>query len=122
MTGSSNEAPKIVYYLIAMPRWVRIALITTIALATVLLVFPLIDNIYWHYFFTVETRVIPSIVSAGLGGMMYLLGWHWVVGVFKDERPAINRRTTYYLFISMLIILLDILLLAQGIITANQTI
>ncbi len=114
------QAPRIVRQLMHIPRWGRIVLITLIALAAVLLIFPLVDAVYWHYFFTPETRIAPSIVSAGVGGIMYLLGWYWVVGAFRDEPPPIDKRVTYYLFFSALIILLDILLVIQGIITANQ--
>jgi hypothetical protein len=62
------------------PRWGRILIVAIISLAVTLFVFPQVDSIYIHYFFNEDTVIIPAYISAGLGMVMYVVGWFLVVG------------------------------------------
>ena len=77
---SSQPQSRLVGFIVRWPRLVRILTVALFALAVTLALSPLVDYIYDRYFFSMETRVVPSLVSSGFGLVMYLLGWWLMVG------------------------------------------
>jgi hypothetical protein len=76
----------------ALPRLARMLLVALFALAVTLAVSPLVDLIYDRYFFSVDTVLVPALISAGFGLLMYLLGWWLMVGTVGEPlaaRPAL---------------------------------
>ncbi|MCA9916215.1 MAG: hypothetical protein KC496_22820 [Anaerolineae bacterium] len=100
---------------IQLPRLVRILLIALIALGWVLLIFPLVDLIYFNYFFDMETRALPAYVTAGIGLLIYLFGWYWLVGTvgFKDRMRA-RPIAGLYLLLGLLVFVVDVCLVIYG--------
>ena len=73
-----------------LPRLVRIVLVAMFALGWVLALFPLIDGIYIDYFFDMETRQWPAYISAGIGLMIYMIGWYLLIGtVGRAPKPKL---------------------------------
>ena len=100
--------------LIRLPRLVRIMLAAVLALALTGAIFPLVDQVYIQYFFTPETRIVPSYVSAGLGALVYLVGWLLIVGPTGENRVSSHPMVVVYLLTGMVALCLDIVLVIQG--------
>lgn len=98
---------------LALPRLVRIILIGLFSGAVVLAVFPLIDRIYFYNFFSPDTRAVPAYILAGIGLVYYALGWWLVIGR-AGTRPAVRAATSVYLLTGLIMLLIDFVLIAQG--------
>ncbi len=80
-----------------LPRLARIALAALFAVATTLLLTPIIDNIYLTYFFDFNTRIVPALVSTAAGVVVYLVGWVLMVGFAGTAPPP--RRALFWFFV-----------------------
>jgi hypothetical protein len=95
------------------PRWLRIVLVSVVALAVTLAVFPVVDELYIRFLFNDATRLLPSFVSTGFGIVMYIWGWRLIIGTIGEEQP-VRLAVFWYLVIGILVILLVIGLFLQG--------
>ena len=100
--------------LLTLPRLLRIVIVLVLALATTLAVFPLVDRVYISYFMARETVIVPSLISAAAGAVMYLAGWRLYVGTVGSTRPA-TRALWLYLAVGSIALIIDIVLIIQGI-------
>jgi len=105
--------PTLVERVLLMPRLARMLVAATFALAAALLVTPLVDNVYIENFFSMETRLLPALVSAGLGLVVYAVGWRLLVGVV-GETPSVRPATRYYLIFGVVLLVLVVILVAFG--------
>jgi hypothetical protein len=101
-----------------LPRLIRILLVALFALAVTLALSPLVDLIYDHYFFSMETRIAPALVTATFGLMMYVLGWWLIVGTV-GERPAARAAMVWYFGIGVLAVVVVVYLIATGVSLLN---
>jgi hypothetical protein len=111
----------IINRLLKLPRFVRIIIAGIFALATTLALSPLVDYIYLSYLFTEESRLLPSLVSAGAGLGMYLVGWWLLVGGV-DQVPPARRVLLLYVMVGVLIVCLVIVLGLSGLSSASMPI
>jgi predicted cation transporter len=92
---------------------VRILLVSFFALATTLAVFPVVDEAYFRFLYNDATRLLPSLVSVGVGIIMYIWGWRLIIGTIGEAQP-VRLAAFWYLVIGILAVLLVIGLLVQG--------
>lgn len=110
---------QIVAAVFAQPRMVRIVVVALFALAVTLVMSPIVDGVYLRYFFSRATRIVPSLVSAAFGSLMYLLGWWLLVGVEVDEVHS-RWLVLWYLSLGLLALLLTIILSIIGYIIGTE--
>ena len=99
--------------ILGLPRIVRIGLVMAYSVGLTLLLMPLIDNLYLTYFFASETVLVPALLAAGAGVVMYMIGWRLMIGYVGElppERPVIWM----YVFLGSLILLLVVTLVVIG--------
>jgi hypothetical protein len=104
-------------------RWQRILFSAGIALVVFIAIFPLVDMVYLQFFFTLETRIVPSLVSSMIGLGMYLWGWWLLVGVAGDspqEQVQARPQLVNYFFIGLLALLVDVALIIVGVWQGSQ--
>ena len=105
--------PTLVERVLMMPRLARMLVTAVFALAGALLVTPLVDTVYMDNFFSMETRLLPALVSAGLGMIIYVIGWRLLVGVVGETPPA-RPATRNYLIFGVVLLVLVVALVAFG--------
>ncbi|MAU11163.1 MAG: hypothetical protein CL607_15190 [Anaerolineaceae bacterium] len=114
----SNALANLASRFIQRPRLLRIILVALIALSWVMLVFPLVDLVYFNYFFDVETRAVPAYVTAGIGLLIYMLGWYWLVGtVGLRDRMRARPVAGLYLLLGLLVFVVDVCLVIYGLVS-----
>lgn len=101
------------------PRFIRIAIISVFALAVTALVFPLVDFIYMSNFFSEETRILPSFVSAAFAIITYILGWWLIVGMRGERRPERIAAIFIYIIFGFLVMVFVLILMVNGYSSAN---
>jgi hypothetical protein len=111
----------IVNWLLNIPRVVRILIVGIFAVSVTLGLFQFVDFIYLRLFFTMETRIIPSLVSASFGLAMYLLGWMCFVGT-AGEKPPVRRAVLWYFGTGIFAVFLVLLWMLEGYFTGNAPI
>lgn len=104
--------------LLDLPRVARIGLCTIFAVAVTFALFPLVDYLYLRYLFTMETRVLPAIVSAGFGLLIYMLGWWLIVGI-RGGKPPARLLILWYVGAGTAALIFVIILAVFGISIAN---
>jgi hypothetical protein len=104
--------------LLKLPRFARIVIAGIFALATTLALSPLVDYVYLSYMYTEESRLLPSLVSAGAGLGMYLIGWWLYVGGV-DQLPPARRALLLYVMVGIFIAVLVIILALAGLSSAS---
>ena len=100
---------------IALPRLQRIVLIAIFALAGVLAIFSPIDQVYFSYFFDMNTRGVTAYVIAAIGLVFYMVGWYLLVGTV-GRRPKPRLIAGIYVLLGSVMILLDAVLIIIGLI------
>jgi len=108
---------EIVNGFLKLPRLARIILVAVFALTVTLALSPLVDYVYIRYMFTEQTRLLPSLVSAGAGIAMYLLGWWLVIGSVNarpSARPAILVYLIFGIFAVCLVLILGLMGLSSA--------
>jgi hypothetical protein len=73
--NAQTLSQRLVARILALPRLARVLLVGLFALAVTLSLSPLVDYIYIEYFFNMDTRILPALVSAAVGLGIYVLGW-----------------------------------------------
>lgn len=109
---------RIIGALLGLPRLARILIVAGFGLATTAALFPLIDRIYLTNFFSEQTTVVPSLVSAGAGIIMYVAGWILLVGTRSSQPPRRPAILLYTVF-GIIIVLYVIVLVVNGYSTAT---
>jgi hypothetical protein len=104
---------------LAQPRWLRMVLAAFFALMTALVVTPLVDIIYTDYFFSMDTRLVPALVSTGLGLLVYAVGWRLIVGAIGMQPPP-RRAVGYFMVFGLVVTLVALALVVIGIATNIQ--
>jgi hypothetical protein len=82
--------------ILKLPRLARILIAAIVALITALVASPVVDAIYLRYFYSPDTVIVPSLIAAALGLLMYVAGWRLIVGTVGDDSP-ISRSTLIYM-------------------------
>jgi hypothetical protein len=106
-------------WILSLPRLVRIILIALPSLAVSVIFVPVVDTIYLRYFYTYETRVLPSIIIAAIALTVYLIGWILVVGT-AGEKPEERRAARLYLSASMMLMAIASVYLAVLMLSAGE--
>lgn len=99
----SSSRPTFWEQITSMNRLLRLLLAFIFAISTTLAVSPLIDTIYLQYFFTPETRILPSLIAMGLGLVMYAFGWFYLVGS-SGQPIMMTRGLKWVIYIGILTI------------------
>ncbi len=105
--------------LVNQPRLRRILLTALIALMITLVVSPLVDIVYLRFLFTPESVIVPSLVTATVGLMVYFVGWQLLVGA-SGSVLSVTIKTWLYLLAGLVATVIVIILLIQGLIILNQ--
>ncbi len=101
---------------LALARWQRLVLTACFAIGATLLVTPVIDNLYVAYFFHMDTRMIPTFISTGLGVLVYGLG-HWLLIGHVGEAPPPRRAALWYLLAGCFVLAFALVLVVIGVYT-----
>jgi hypothetical protein len=95
------------------PRLLRIIIISIFALAVTASIFPMVDYIYMENYFNEQTVILPSFVSAGLGIIIFGIGWWLMVGVRGEKRPE-RTAVFFYMVFGLLVIGFVFILIING--------
>ncbi|MBZ0290717.1 MAG: hypothetical protein K8I30_24035 [Anaerolineae bacterium] len=101
-----------------LPRFVRVVLCAVLALAVTLALSPLIDEIYLRFFFSSQTVIVPALISAAFGLLMYMLGWWLVIGTV-GEMPPIRMGVLWYIVVGLLAVSVVVILVFRGVTLLN---
>jgi hypothetical protein len=100
----------------ALPRWGRILLCAAFAVATALLVTPIVDNVYVTNFFSQDTVMLPTVVSTLLGFVVYVVGYFLVIGQVGEVPPP-RRAAVWYIALGLIALALVLILVMIGVYT-----
>lgn len=104
--------------LVGLPRLLRKLIVGFFALMVVFLLFPLVDHIYIRFFFTVDTVMIPALVSVAFGSVFYIIGWRIYVGTIETI-PSAEKWVLWYFVIGVIITILVVGLFVYGVAILN---
>ena len=113
LSDGKSPIERLIIRLVSLPRLARIAFAVLFAVATTLLLTPLIDGIYVQRFFDFNTRSLPAIVSTVIGIGVYFVGWVVYVG-YAGETMRARRAVFWYFFYGLVVMILIVLLLITG--------
>jgi hypothetical protein len=116
---NASLASSLVLSLLGLPRLLRMFIIGVFALAVTLVMSPIVDRLYLTYFFSMETRLLPSLVTVAFGAIMYAVGWWLVIAPDPDE-PSAGGLVLWYVALGMLALFLTIILTIIGIIIGTE--
>ncbi len=100
------------------PRLLRIIVAALFGVGITLLISPQVDNYYLTYFYSPDTRVLPSLLSTAGGVVMYAVGWRLTLSVEAVDHPPL-RSIAWYLLIGLLVLVALLVLVIVGLITIN---
>ncbi|MBE2271999.1 MAG: hypothetical protein IAE80_27435 [Anaerolinea sp.] len=103
------------YWIVQLPRIARIVLAGVFALAVTMLISPLVDSVYLRSFYNPDTVMLPSLISAVVGVVIYVIGWRVWVG-YSGERPRYTRVLLIYVVIGLFVTIFTTALTLFGII------
>jgi hypothetical protein len=104
----------IVEQTLRLARWQRWLMVASFAVAVALLLTPVVDHLYLTYFFSMETRIVPSFVSTGLGVLVYAIGYLLIIGRV-GQVPTARRATLWYIMFCLAALALVLILVIIGI-------
>lgn len=104
--------------LVQLPRFIRLLIAVFFSVMVTLAVSPLVDHIYLRFFFTVETVMIPALVTVTIGSTMYIWSWRIYIGVVNTIPPS-EKRVLWYFGVGMTATIIVIVLLVQGVSILN---
>jgi hypothetical protein len=99
--------------ILGLPRLWRLVFVVLSSLALVAVIFPAVDYIYLERFFSVDTRILPSLVSAVAMLLMYGGGYILLVG-WRGEVPRARRIILAYALLGFLMMGIAIGLIVYG--------
>lgn len=91
--------------ILGQPRRVRIGIAILYSLAVTYLLFSIVDTLYIRYFFSMDTLILPSLITGGIGLVTYMLGWYLLVGN-QQSPPEMRFVTLWYLVLGGIAVLL----------------
>jgi hypothetical protein len=91
-----------------MNRGIRLFVVVIFAISATLAVSPLVDAIYLQFFFTPETRILPSLIAMGAGLAIYAFGWIYLVGS-AGEVIAITTGLKIYFYVGLFTIIIVVI-------------
>ncbi|NWG16605.1 MAG: hypothetical protein HXY41_08220 [Chloroflexi bacterium] len=109
---------RLVRSILGLPRLARVIMVAVFALAVTFALSPMVDVVYLHYFYDDSTVIIPSLISAGAGLLMYMLGWVLIVGTVDEEIPA-RLAILWYGGLGSLAVILVLIMLMIGWVNGN---
>lgn len=104
---------QVLNWILGLPRLLRILIVAVFGLAVTIASSPFIDNFYLRFLFTEQTTILPSLVSVGLGVIMYMIGWVLVVGTSGETVPA-RKAVLWYVLGGILAVGLVVVLVIHG--------
>lgn len=104
-----NFRERLALWILDLPRITRILVALVLALTVAFAVSPIVDGIYLHFFYSDQTRILPSIVTAVFGLGMYVAGWILIVGTVGEDVRAENKRLALAVMIYLAVGLLAII-------------
>lgn len=110
MTSKKQKQEQIglVEGLLNFPRITRIIIACVFALSFTLALSPVVDRLYEQYFYSEDTLMLPAIISAGLGLLMYSVGWFAIVGI-AGEKIIPSKAVIVYLLSGLVSVILVLL-------------
>ncbi len=112
-------AERLIERIVRLSRLMRTVLAVLFALALTLALTPLIDRIYLAYFFDLNTRVIPALISTAAGLIFYGVGWRLIIG-YVGEQPTARPAILWYVSIGAAACVIVVVLLVIGAITGTM--
>lgn len=100
-------------WILGLPRFVRLLIVGLFGVAVTVASSPLVDNIYLRFLYMEQTRMLPALVSVGLGVVMYMFGWWLMVGTAGETAPTRNA-VLWYVGVGILAVCLVIVLILNG--------
>jgi hypothetical protein len=104
--------------ILGLPRLARIVIVAVFGLAATAVLFPIVDRVYLTNFFSEQTVIIPSLISAGFGIIMYVAGWVLMVGTRASPLPK-RLAIVFYIVFGIIIVLYVLILIVNGYSTAT---
>lgn len=92
----SSRVTRFAQQILMLPRFSRILLAGVFALATTLAISPIVDELYLQHFYSEATVVLPSLIAAAIGLVMYIIGWQLVVGTVGEDTEAKTAIVWYF--------------------------
>ncbi len=86
----------------------RLALVSSIAIATTFSISPLVDMFYIDHLFSLSMPILPALFSSGIGIIVFIIGWWLLVGIVGETpqaRPAILWYFGFGLFVMIIAII-----------------
>jgi len=108
-----NLSKNLAMRLIQLPRLIRIVIALFFAAMVTLAIFSLVDHVYLRYFFTVETRMIPALVTVAIASVMYIWGWWGYIGTVNTT-PSPSNHVLIYFGVGSIATITVIVLFVQG--------
>ncbi|MCK6578082.1 MAG: hypothetical protein L6Q98_08265 [Anaerolineae bacterium] len=99
--------------ILSLKRYQRIGLVMVYSIGLTLLLMPMVDNVYLSYFFSAQTVLVPALLSAGAGVIMYAVGWRLMIG-YVGELPPERASVVIYVLMGTVILLMVITLVVIG--------
>jgi hypothetical protein len=105
-------------WVVSLHRGIRIVMVFICALAVTSALSPLVDYLYLSYMYSLETRVLPSLVSIAVAVITFFFGWWMLVGTAGDT-PVVRRGVVWYVIVGVAAVIWVVVLSAFGISSAT---
>lgn len=92
----------------ALPRLWRIVFVAATAALVAFALSPVIADIHWNFFYSVETISIPPLITIGFALLMYVAGWILIVGT-AGKQPENRAAVFWFLGVAFLALALGLL-------------
>lgn len=116
---SDRDQRGLISSILDLPRYIRLLIVVVFTLASTLAVFSVVDDIYIRFFFSEDTIIVPSLITAAIGLTMYVVGWFAMVGTV-GEKPEPTPLVRIYLGFGILALILLMVWLIRLIILGSS--
>ena len=114
----STVPQRVTRFIADLPRLIRVLMVGVFALAVTLSLSPFVDYVYDRYFFSLETVLLPALISSAFGLVMYMVGWWLIVGTV-GEKPEARAAMLWYVGIGLVAVIVVAYLLVIGVSLLN---
>jgi hypothetical protein len=115
-----QDMENLVRWLVNLPRITRIILCSIFSIAVTLGFTPIIDYLYISFIYRDDTELaqfihsrLPTFIEIGVGLVMYIVGWMYIIGT-RGETPPARPIVLWYFGIGVLAVFLTFLWILQG--------
>jgi hypothetical protein len=115
-----RDMVNLVRWLVNLPRITRIILCSIFSIAVTLGFTPIIDYLYISFIYRDDTELaqfihsrLPTFIEIGVGLVMYIVGWMYIIGT-RGETPPARPIVLWYFGIGALAVFLMFLWVLQG--------